>query len=645
MKIKLLILSALLCSVSFFTQKHTYLEEPKLTDAEVQNMTPSIKADAPAEILYRSYHYRIDYNGNMYSDVVSRIKIYDKDKANDYLDVEIPLYESSVSSDREKLVNLKAYTYNFVNGKLQESKVEKDSKFKSAEDKNYNITKFAFPEVKNGSVIEYKYTVETPFYWSVPRVMIERDIPIKYIEYVFETPRELGYTINYKGFLSPTFRDVEEKNIYGGDHYSYRFAYDNVPAYKEESFVKNNDNYKTSIKAEINSSNINGILRKFTVSWTDVRKQLYESEKFGDQLKKMGAVKDILPNNIKTIGNEVERANAILKFVQDNYKWNKEIDLVTDKGIRNLISTKIGNSAEINLLMVMLMKDATLKANPVVLATVGRGLLLSYSPSLAQLNYVIAGVESGGKIYLYDGTSKYSSKNTIPPRALNDYGFLMTDTEAKQINVIFPDNSETVLAVDAKLNNNGTFSGHFSDTDTKLYAMMAQESYEDNKEDYQKKYKDSYKFPYKNTKSGMNEDGSFSTSFDFDSDTFVDAIGSKLVFNPLLFLYSKNHDFNQVEPRKAPLEFLSAYNRTKRVTITLPEGYVFENVPKSKKFRTDDNSISYLYDVTQKGNKLTVETTTSVDDSSFPKDYYPAFKQIFDAITKMEGQVVTAIKK
>ena len=33
------------------------------------------------------------------------------------------------------------------------------------------------------------------------------------------------------------------------------------------------------------------------------------------------------------------------------------------------------------------------------------------------------------------------------------------------------------------------------------------------------------------------------TSFDFTSDTFVDGVGGKFIFNPLLFLYSKNHRF------------------------------------------------------------------------------------------------------
>lgn len=163
---------------------------------------------------------------------------------------------------------------------------------------------------------------------------------------------------------------------------------------------------------------------------------------------------------------------------------------------------------------------------------------------------------------------------------------------------------------------------------------------------YQKEYyKDKYPFPFTNIKTELMDHNELQTSFDFDSDSFVDGIGGKLVFNPLLFLYNKSHDFDQTEERRSPIELFTGYDKIKKVTVTLPEGYVFENIPKSKKFRTEDNAIQYVYKVTQEGNKLTVETTTTVEDPVYPKEYYPAFKQIFDNISKMEGQVVTAVKK
>ncbi|MFC6269576.1 DUF3857 domain-containing protein [Frigoriflavimonas asaccharolytica] len=623
-------------------QKPEFLKVPALTIEDLQSKKSNEKAEASAEILYASYYYRVDYNGMMYVEIINRVKIYNKDKASDYLDHQISLYDGY--NGREKLMKLEAFTYNLVDGKIKATKVEKDSKFKSKEDKDYSITKFAFPEVKDGSIVEYKYSVETPFFYSIPKVMIQREIPIKYLEYVLEAPTEISYTINYTGTLIPDYNFYEKKEIFGGTHNSYTYAYKNVAAYKDENFVGNNYNYKSSIKPEVNSTFFRSGLTKYTQTWEDVRKTLYQNENFGSELRKTNVVKNFLPATIKSNTNLEEKANAILHFVQSNYKWNNEVGVVSNDGVKNLISTKIGNSAEINFLLILLLKDAGLEANPVVLSTVGKGSLNTAFPSLYQLNYVIAHVQLGEESLLYDATSKYSSKNSLPPRALNYIGYLMTEKNSKQIDITYKDKSETILSIEANLNKDGTFSGQFSDFDSNLFAMMGKEMYEMNKEEYQKVYKDKYAFPLKNIKSESKGNNGFETTFNFESDSFVDAIGNKLVFNPLLFLHAKNHDFNQEEERKSAIEFLSAYTKTKKVTIQLPEGYQFENIPSSKKFRTDDNAISYLYFVNKEGNKLIIETSTTISSAIYQKEYYEAFKQIFDNITKLEGQVVTAVK-
>jgi hypothetical protein len=643
MKKILLSLSLLLCGLLF--SQHKFLDDPKLSDEDLKSEKSAKYPDAPAEVLYRSVHFRIDYNGYLYKDVVDRVKIYNKDNASDYLDHQISLYHSNNNSDRETLSNLKAYTYNWENGKKVATKIERNEKYESKEDKNYTITKFAFPNVKNGSVVEFSYNIFSPFIGSTPRVLIEDEIPIKYVEYVFDTPKPVGYSINYKGDVAPTFRETGDRNIYGGEYVIYRFAYENVAPYKEEKYVLNSDNYKTGIKSELNSIMRGVELTKYALSWKDISKRLYENDNFGDELKKQNLVKDILPASIKEIPVKHDRASAILKFMQKNYTWNKEDDVVTDKGIRNLIATKIGNTAELNIFLILLLRSADINANPVVLSTIKRGMLLGYLPSLAQLNFVMASYIEGDKFVLLDATSKQSDLNMISPRALNYYGFYMPKDDAKQINIVYPEVSKTFLTVDAKMNIDGSFEGNFADRDTKLYAMMVNESFVEDKDKYAKTYKDEYKFPYTNFKQGVQENNDFETSFDFTADTFSDVLGSKIVFNPLLFLYSQKHEFDQKEKRKAPLEFYSASDRIKKVTITIPDNYVFENVPKSKKFRTDDNALIYTYMVTQVGNKLTVETTVQIDDAVFPAEYYPAFTQIFDNITKMEAQVVTAVKK
>ncbi len=640
---KILFLSAILI-IGLANSQHKFLDVPKLSEADLKSQKSDKYVDAPAEVLYKSSHFLIDYNGHMYQKVTKRVKIYNKDNAAEYLSHEVPLYDNKRETP-ETLSELKAFTYNYENGSIVSTKIPRDERYKSKEDKNYTITKFTFPDVKNGSVVEYSYTIKTPFLGSTSKILIEEAIPVRYSEFVLDSPTILSYTINYSGTLTPNQRIVEEKPMFGKPYHTSRFAFENIAAFQNEKFVLNNTNYRTGLMAELNSSMIDNKFTSYANSWSDIRKRLYEHSNFGLELKKVNAVKDILPSEIKTIPVALERADAILKFLQKNYTWNGERSVFTDKGIKNLLSTKVGNSAEINLLLTQLLQDAGLKAEPVVLATVDQGTLLSYAPSITKLNYVISTVALNGKNHLLDATQKQSEIDMISPDALNYSGFIMTPKEAVKINMLFPYKSKTILSVDAKLNTDGTFGGHFKDRDTKLYAMMVNSRYSSDKSAFADSYKSGYKFPISNLKHGIQDNNDFETSFDFTSDNFVDAIGSKLVFNPLLFLYSQNHNFDQKEPRKAPLEFYSAYDRTKKVTITIPDNYEFQNVPKSKKFRTDDNALQYSYLVTQVGNKLTVETTVSTDDSVYPKEYYPAFAQIFDNITKQEAQVVTVVRK
>ena len=177
------------------------------------------------------------------------------------------------------------------------------------------VTKFTFPNVKNGSIVEYQYTVLSPqnFLWVIPRFYVEQELPTKYMDFWLDAPKFLGYNINYRGALKPNVREYEAKNIYGGEYQVYRFGYDNVPAYKDEKFVLNNDNYKTVIKAELNSYNTVGLnssnpeYKSFATSWEDIRKRLYENENFGGELKRDNLIKDLLPSEIKSISNPVEK--------------------------------------------------------------------------------------------------------------------------------------------------------------------------------------------------------------------------------------------------------------------------------------------------------------------------------------------------
>lgn len=92
----------LACSGIFtmsYAQKDKFLNYPKVSENDIKKEKSAIDPNAGAEILYRSVHYFIDPSSNMLNqEVYSQVKIYDKNKAKDYLTVELNLYKSTKSS-------------------------------------------------------------------------------------------------------------------------------------------------------------------------------------------------------------------------------------------------------------------------------------------------------------------------------------------------------------------------------------------------------------------------------------------------------------------------------------------------------------------------------------------------------------------
>lgn len=641
------IIVLLLCSAGTILvnaqKKYEFLNPPKFNDADLSKTKSLLDENAPAEILYKSAYFMIDNNtGNLHKRYFYRVKIYDKDKAEDWLNLEIPIY--NIGSNRESLGKFKAFTYNLENGNSVPVKVEKSSQYKSKENKYVTLTKFAFPGVKNGSILEYQYEIVSPFRFMIPEVLIESDTPSLNTEYVFDTPINMSYNVNYTGGITPKYREMEERYLYGAQYRTYRFAYENLKGFKTEKFVRNDRNFRTKISAELNSTNF-GELKLYSSSWDQIGKRLYESEDFGGELKRTKLAKENMPAGISEMKTDLEKANAIFSYVQKTFTWNKDKGIYTEDGIRKLLETKVGNAAEISLFLVMMLREAGLKADPLVISTVENGLINLVSPNISNMNFVLAAISIDDQLHIYDATSKQSSLDEIPLKNWNQYGILVTKDKTLLIQMANVKSSNTFLTVNGKINDDGSISGTYSDRDTGAYAMYVKDSYDDNAEKYKKQYKENFSMDFTDIDSKVLENGDFESSMKFSSPNLIDRVGKKMIINPMLFLNKSSNEFDQTEVRQYPIDFGSPITKVKKVTLEIPEGYVIEEMPKEKKIVTEDKEIEYTYSIVQKGNKLEVTTTTKINSSDYPKEYYPAFKQIWGVASKFENQVISLVKK
>ena len=166
--------------------------------------------------------------------------------------------------------------------------------------------------LKEGSIIEYKYTIKSPYSATLPEWKFQRQIPVYYSEYTTNIPEFYTYNVYRKGSVKINENKTQknktitltEKEISRGQNgkayettytnieyldYSVRYSAENIPALKEEEYVNNINNYTSAIQHELASTQFrNREVEYFSTTWEAVVKNIYENSDFGAQLNKTG---------------------------------------------------------------------------------------------------------------------------------------------------------------------------------------------------------------------------------------------------------------------------------------------------------------------------------------------------------------------
>jgi hypothetical protein len=125
-----------------------------------------------------------------------QIKIFRK-SAFSVADVSIKLYQSGLN--KEELRGLKAFTYNMVDGKVVKTKVDNDKIYKANTD-NYVNVNFAFPDVKEGSIIEFEYSIVSDFLSNFRGWNFQYSYPARWSQYTYEIPEYFTYRESSRGY-------------------------------------------------------------------------------------------------------------------------------------------------------------------------------------------------------------------------------------------------------------------------------------------------------------------------------------------------------------------------------------------------------------------------------------------------------------
>ncbi|HAH54959.1 MAG TPA: transglutaminase [Flavobacterium sp.] len=654
---------------SFFVNAQEF-KLGKISVAELEEKQHPKDSSAVAAILFKKGEVRFEYsesNGfEVITNVKTRIKIYKKEGYN-WANQEVHYYLDN--SLNENVFFSDAVTYNLVNGKIEKTKLKSDGEFIEKINKYWGRKKITMPNVKEGSVIEFEYSIRTGLISSLRDWYFQYNIPVNFSEYTTHIPEYFDYSKNQKGYIilntnvskksnNIAFRSKERSQSNGFSAVQTTFSEDKIefietettysvkdlPAMKEEAYVNNIDNYTSSISHELSMTKFpNSTVKTYSTDWGSVVKTIYDYEDFGPELNKTGYFEDDVNKLLTGITIPNERIAAVFNFVKSNVKWNNFKGYSCNDGVKKAYKDKTGNTAEINLMLTAMLRFAGFNANPVLVSTRDNGI--AFFPSRTAFNCVIAAVETPEGLVLLDATEKYSEPNILPLRDLNWVGRLIRkDGTSTEVDLMPKTLSREAINMNIVLKND------FSAVGKTRRQLTDYEALQFRKENLATS-KDTYLEELENKNSNieisdylrdndLNLSQPIVESYSFKDTNDIEVINDKIYISPMLFLTAKENPFKQ-EVREYPIDFGYPSQSKYNINIEIPEGYVVESLPTSINIATGDDIGAFKFVIVNTENKIQVAITSTINIAIVSADYYPVLKGFFQqAIDKQNEKIV-----
>jgi len=316
------------------------------------------------------------------------------------------------SKDRyEEISNIVGYSYNLDdNGNIISSKLEKSQIFDKKVNENYSEISFAMPNVKPGTVIEYKYRSYKKSFGNISPWYFQRDVPVKYSAYNLLIPEYFDFT-----YQITRRQDLDVKKSLDGSVGTW-YVMRNIPALREEPFIAGKKDYYQRIDFQLAAINFPGQAPiSVRSTWPKLTEELLEDEDFGVQINKNIPKTAELDGQLKMAKTSIEKMQIIYTYVQKNMDWNGSEGIWSAHGIKSAWDKKSGSSADINLILINLLKDAKVKVYPLLASTKDNGRVNTTYPLLNQFNEVLAFVKTdNNERYILDASDKYNSFKLIP---------------------------------------------------------------------------------------------------------------------------------------------------------------------------------------------------------------------------------------
>ncbi|MBP0903605.1 DUF3857 domain-containing protein [Mariniflexile gromovii] len=652
MKINLTVLLFAFLGFISFSQERYNSESYNVTLDDLKSSTFVKDSTANALVIYEKGNSYVDKDEfNLRTEVQYKIKILKREGFNN-ANVIIHLYSSERSD--EKATKIKATTYNLENGNVIKTNLNDKDIFTEKYDENHTLVKFALPNIKEGSVITYSYTLISRFMFNYKSWSFQSEIPKLHSEYTTSIPGNWDYNIKLIGGRQLFKNESKvEKNCLivsrGGsaDCSNSIYIMKDIPAFIEEDYMTTKSNYLARIEYELKTfQDFHGLKNDYTKSWKTVDDELRKDANIGRQLAKSVDTEMLLTPEILNETDALKKAQRVYNYVQDNYTWNEEYKIFKEVSVKDLIKNKSGNVSSINILLHSLLDGAGIDVKPVLLSTRNNGFATKIFPVISEFNYLIVQASIDGKKYLLDATDKYLSFGDIPFKCLNGYGRLLDFKNGSDwIDIELETPSAIQYKVQVNLDDKEKLSGNVYVKNTGYHALNSRKAYYPNKETYLNKKQDkniNIEISNHQVLSEGKSNSDFIETYDIEYENSL--TGDNIYLNPFIIKFFNENPF-KLQERTYPIDFGYKDMYFYSFNLNFGEAYTVLETPKDLALNLPNGKGQLLISSSLLGNSLNTILRIKFNEAIYAPEYYPYLKEFMNKIVDIQTNSLILLKR
>ena len=576
------------------------------------------------------------YSSKLVTEKRVRIKVFNE-KGYKHASIRIPYFSKRRVT---RIKDLEGIVYNLdASGNVTIQTLEKKDFFKEKTEDNIGIINFTFPNLKPGSVVEFRYRKIEKDITRIDSWIIQDEIPVGQAACIVTTPNTSRVIEKMLG--ADTLE--HKKEFPRGDRIRHTYSRENIPSFRYEPFMSSiKDNLLKVIFMLIPRAGFTTDLGP-EVQWRIFGGNFLASSYVDGQLKKTLKGSEPITDSAKKIFPLTERIRYVYEQVQKQIPEKGE-QIAFPEDIMDAWENHNGSTAETNLALINLLRKSGIEAYPLLISTRENGKINTKFPSPGQLNGLDVLTKDSTEYFVLDASMKYQSPFVPPYNILNREGLLLVKDQVQWVTI-----SDTRPLLKCQINITALFtdSGYIQGSAYTVFhdyykSMMLDSTSEEDKKDYFNKKPDGLKIlsvSYENT---LNDNQPLIQRLEFDYKG--PNTGDYYFINPQLLTTGNSNPFIQ-STRQTDIDLGSRQELVLKLNIEYPSSYTIDFLPQNIIVRAPDTSFIYKRIINSDTSLISYYQIFEIKVPLFYKEDYPGVKEFFDRVYALMAEEIVLKKK